>query len=207
MAKKRGLFIVFEGLDGSGLSTQARLLAEWLEKNRSRSALTKEPTDGPAGAQIRMALEGRLKVDEETLALLFAADRMDHLASFIKPRLAEGVHVVCDRYYLSSLAYQSTQAPVAWVRQLNSRALRPDIIIVLKVPPRICRQRMARSRFGLERYESEAQLAAVWRNYQRLIPQLRKEGERVAIIDGTPPIEEVQRAVIKAVAPLLDKKR
>src|SRR6266542_2004506 len=102
----RGRFIALEGLDGAGISTQARRLAARLDKAGVNYYVTREPTDGPVGSQIRLALTGRLKVDPTTLALMFAADRSDHINHAVLPRLEAGVHVVSERGVLSSLAYQ-----------------------------------------------------------------------------------------------------
>ena len=131
-AKGRGKFIVIEGLDGSGLSTQAGLLKEFLEKEDVAVYLTKEPTAGPVGALIRLALGRRLSFSQSTpdndaiIALLFAADRMDHLAIDIVPKLDAGVHVICDRYYLSTFAYQSRSVDLQWLRALHARCIKPD---------------------------------------------------------------------------------
>src|SRR5579864_7294663 len=111
---KRGLFIVLEGLDGAGTTTQLVRLAERLRRAGERVVATAEPTDGPIGALIRQALRRRLvhrdgrALTDESLALLFAADRVDHVAGEIEPALARGQHVLCDRYVLSSLAYQGS---------------------------------------------------------------------------------------------------
>ena len=193
-----GRFIVMEGLDGSGLSTQSGLLLKRIvEKVQVRAELTKEPTDGPAGAQIRMALRHRLKVDEHTLALLFAADRMDHLCELIKPRLKDGVHVICDRYYLSSFAYQSVGVQdLDWLIQLNSKFIVPDLTIVLQVPSTLCLSNILEGRFGVERYEKEAELEKVWEGYLKVIPLLKSRGERIEIIDASNvSIEDVRRRV------------
>src|SRR3954451_20520064 len=158
-----GYFIVLEGTDGSGLSTQAALLRDHLQAAGRPAYLTKEPSDGPAGAMVRLALTRRLgyaphtshapgaetspeswqPLSDPVMALLYAADRLDHLRQDVEPRLARGVDVVCDRYRLSSLAYQSLGADLDWVTTLNSQARRPDLTLFLDVLPEICRARMA----------------------------------------------------------------
>lgn len=196
--KLKGKFITFEGLDGSGLTTQAGLFVDWVHdksKWQIPVVLTKEPTDGPAGAQIRMGLDGRLQIDEETLALLFAADRMDHLNRFIIPKLRDGIHVICDRYYLSSFAYQSLEVPFEWLKQINSRCIQPDLTIVLEVPPSICVTRMARERFGVARYEREPELTKVWDKYLEIVPKLREGGEHIEIINGVHLVHEIQQEI------------
>jgi dTMP kinase len=110
----RGLFVVLEGLDGAGTTTQCTALAERLRQAGPEVLTTREPSDGPIGTQIRQALAGRLSLPDRlapltapTLALLFAADRVDHAAAEVEPALARGAVVLCDRDLLGSLAYQT----------------------------------------------------------------------------------------------------
>ena len=190
-----GLFIVIEGLDGAGTTTQARLLHAWLSKATGAAYLTQEPSQGPAGAQIRSILTGRLKADPKTLALLFAADRLDHLyytKNGFAHRLSNGCHVVCDRYYLSSLAYQSIDTDLRWIYQLNSRCIRPDLTLFLEVPVETCMQRITGSRgFHYELYENPEKLSRVNEHYKVGIEYLRKEGENIHIVKGDLPLEIV----------------
>ena len=138
-----GTFIVVEGVDGCGSTTHSRLLAKALRSPTREVVLTCEPTNGPIGSLIRQILQKRLFVTDatgprgfawSTLALLFAADRLDHLDSVVMPALRDGSVVVSDRYLLSSLAYQSATSPegatvVPWIHEVNGRAQRPDLII------------------------------------------------------------------------------
>lgn len=117
-----GRFIVLEGLDGAGTTTQTERLASLLRSEGHDVVTTREPSDGPVGTMLRQALTGRLGLPQgrgplaqETLALLFAADRTDHLHARILPALEQGKVVLCDRYVLSSLAYQGASLPMAWV--------------------------------------------------------------------------------------------
>ncbi|MBI2845635.1 MAG: dTMP kinase [Chloroflexi bacterium] len=197
-----GKFITLEGLDGSGLTTQAGLLYDWV-RGKIPFQVTKEPTPGAVGSLIRRALQGEVALDEETIALLFAADRLDHLTQEIEPWLKQGINVLCDRYRLSSYAYQSVDLPGEWVRTINSRARRPDLTIVLQVSPAVCVERMSRSRPGVERYETEARLSKVWANYEKIIPTLQADGEKIHILDGERGIEEVQSDLRQLVGPLL----
>lgn len=131
-------FVVLEGIDGSGKTTQARLLAE-----RLGAEYTREPTDGPIGRVLRDAVERRVTLDPVALALGFAADRAQHVA-WIRARLEEGCSVVSDRYVLSSLAYQLGGAVTEdWLRAINRHALEPDVTIFLDTPPELCMQRIA----------------------------------------------------------------
>lgn len=199
-----GKFIVLEGLDGSGTTTQAhrleRRLAAW-----GPVWATWEPSEGPAGRLIRRILAGKEACDPRALALLFAADRLNHLYSpdGILEHLRQGVHVVCDRYYLSSLAYQTLDAPFSWVHAINSRALRPDLTVFLEVPVVECLSRIGiRQGERKELFERQEALEHVRARYYRAIAYLHRR-ERIAIVDGRPGVEEVAETVWEAVQTLL----
>jgi dTMP kinase len=191
-----GTFIVIEGIDGAGTTTHSRLLAKSLKTSECEVVLTCEPTNGPVGGLIRQILQRRLFVADatgprafawSTLALLFAADRLDHLDSVVLPALADGSIVVSDRYDLSSLAYQSATAPsgpgvVPWIRSLNARAIRPDLTVVLDVPAEVAAERR-RGRGGVEEvFENQAlqdKLVSIYQHAESLIP-----GDRVVHVSG-----------------------
>ena len=132
MSEKKGSFIVFEGIDGSGKTTQINLLKQKIEALNIKCLETREPSDGPIGVMIRQCLTGRMQMDEAALAALFAADRLDHInngTNGLKNKLEDGICVISDRFVLSNYAYQSVKAPLDWVMNLNSQALkilRPD---------------------------------------------------------------------------------
>ncbi|MDP2728285.1 MAG: dTMP kinase [Dehalococcoidia bacterium] len=211
----QGRFIVVEGLDGAGSTTQAELLKRWFKGRELPAHLTWEPTDGPVGSLLRLILTGRVvnlpregaasSPDEAVLALLFAADRLDHLDNEILPHLEQGVHVISDRYYLSSLAYQTIDRGLNldWVRQLNSRCRRPDLTIYLDVTPTECQRRMAAQGRHLELYEALPKLELVHQNYLRVIQVLSQEGENIQVVDGGLPIEEVAARLAEAAGILL----
>ena len=192
---------MLEGLDGAGTTTQSRLLAERLRREGRRVHLTAEPSGGPVGALVRQVLRGRVVgggegFDPSALALLFAADRLDHHAAEIAPRLAEGVDVISDRYTLSSLAYQSlTTGDPAWVERLNARAPAPDLTLFLRVRPAVAGRRRFAESGSRELYEVPAFQRRVARAYQRSLALLRRRGERVALVDGEGPVEAVAEAV------------
>src|SRR5205823_11154221 len=173
-----GHVIVFESLDGAGTTTQARLLSERLQKQGRTVYLAHQPSEGSVGLLIRQILAGRAAttqadgklgvVDERVMALLFAADRLDHLGSQIDPRLARGEDVILDRYTLSSLAYQGASVSHDFISQANRFARRPDLTLFLYVPATAALERVSSRGAKLERYETAQQLALIERGYSRL---------------------------------------
>ncbi|MDP0489453.1 MAG: dTMP kinase [Verrucomicrobiota bacterium JB023] len=138
-----GRLVVFEGIDGTGKSTQVRLLAERLEAEGRSVTLSREPTDGPFGQKLRQSMvEGRLSRDEELR--LFEDDRRHHVETLIKPTLARGGVVILDRYYFSTMAYQGARGfDPAEIRQRNeSFAPVPDAVIILEIPVEAAMQRI-----------------------------------------------------------------
>ncbi|MBN9164175.1 MAG: dTMP kinase [Myxococcales bacterium 68-20] len=212
MEKRSGRFIVLEGIDGAGTTTQSALLVERLRRETPKTPvkITREPSDGPIGSLVRQVLTGRIIVPGgrapgwATMALLFAADRMDHVESDIEPFLAQGGVIVSDRYDASSLAYQSVSSgrggekAVEWIRELNKHALRPDLTIVLDLPSEIAAVRREVRGEAAQLYEqNEVQraLAEFYRDLARHMPD-----DRVVIIDGKGSIDEVHQRVYEAVA-------
>lgn len=200
-----GKFIAFEGLDGAGKTTQAELLCRWLSANLKdvRIVFTREPSDGIVGSQIRLALNHILELGEKPLGALFAADRSDHLARTIIPALERGDLVVCDRYYLSSFAFQSLFLEFDFIRALNEGALRPDLIIFLSISPEIGKKRLEGSRGTVERYETPEILQKVAGAYASLLPKLKEENEPIIEIDGTGSIDGIHREIVEAVKTLI----
>jgi dTMP kinase len=163
-----GLFIVFEGPDGSGQSTQTELLAKWFERKKQKVIVTKEPTNSMIGGIIRAILKKEWQVDMKTLQLLFTADRAHHLETEIEPLIKKGVNIICDRYILSTLAFGSLEENLEWLQQINSRFLEPDLIFILNVPGKICANRIAKTRFGFEFFESAEKLEVIRNTYIKL---------------------------------------
>jgi dTMP kinase len=192
----KGVFICIEGLDGSGKTTQARILTERLSKS-DNAIYTAEPSHGTTGAFIReccLYKEKRLSAAAE--ALLFAADRVEHVENEIKPALAEGKLVICDRYIYSSLAYQgSTGLSLGWIRKINSYALQPDFAVFIDVPPERVLERLRRKKSVMEILETQRKVREVYLNFV-------KAGELV-LIDGDKPIGEVADALFDKVQGLL----
>ncbi len=195
----RRIFIAFEGIDGAGVSTQAKIAAEWLRSSGRRVVETAEPTGGLIGSLIRKALKKELKIDMRTLALLFAADRVEHYHHLILPSLKAGYDVVCERYLLSSYAYQSLYADIRWIRAINSQVGRPDLTILLDIDPQLAMERKLRQQRGkLELFEDLDTLRRVRERYLELA-----EEEDCIIVDSSPPIEVVSREVRKAIVAFL----
>src|SRR5438874_9885148 len=153
---KKNLFIAFEGIDGSGKSTQVKLLSYNLKNAGHKVYLTAEPTERPIGRMIRDIFAHKMEADHKTIAALFVADRLDHLLNKengILKKLEEGFTVITDRYYLSSFAYQGTHVPMEWVIEANSLStnlLRPDINIYIDINPEIGMERLTTERETIE---------------------------------------------------------
>ncbi len=201
-ARRRGRFVVLEGLDGAGTTTQARLLADALREEGRTVHLTAEPSGGPVGALVRQVLSRRVggrdgaPFDPAALALLFAADRLDHAAVEIAPKLAAGVDVVSDRFTLSSLAYQGLSVgDLAWVDAVNRRAPAPDVTVFLRVRPEVGLRRRHAASLDREIFEVAAFQRRVADSYERSIERVRASGQAIAVLDGERPIAEVARAV------------
>ncbi|MGA8890715.1 MAG: dTMP kinase [Anaeromyxobacteraceae bacterium] len=210
MSRRRGLFLVLEGLDGAGTTTQAARLGAWLGGRGRKVHLTAEPSRGPVGTQVRHVLSGRLRgagggaFDPHALALLFAADRLDHWESEIRPRLAEGVDVVSDRYVLSSLAYQAVATGDAdWVAAINGRAPPPGLTLFLDVRPAVALGRRYAATPDREIFEVPAFQRRVHRAYGRALARIEAEGQRVARLDGERPVDAVTADIARAVEKVL----
>lgn len=202
-----GKFIVFEGLDGSGKSTQIRCLEQRLRDMGRRVDVTAEPTVSALGGLVRDALSGFTPRSGGEIAALFMADRVQHNVNpvwGIQKMLASGFDVICDRYYYSSMAYQGTVTDPDWVERINldcPEIRRPDLCVFLDVDYERCRRRMEEGRAFLEIYENEASMIATRRRYYAVFEEL-KERDRIAVIDADRPVEEVAEDVFRAVLPL-----
>lgn len=193
---KKAPFIVFEGIDGSGKSTQARLLAEHLQSQQLPVYFTCEPTKEKTGLLLRDILTGKSKADERVIAGLFLADRLQHILdenTGMLKQIEQGHAVICDRYYFSSYAYNGLHTDMDWVIAANAmcaKALKPEVHIFIDVPPEICMERVRTHRAQTELYETEDNLQKVRNNFFTAFEKL-KHNENVAIVNGNRPVEEV----------------
>jgi dTMP kinase len=199
----RGRFVVFEGGDGSGKSTQAARLAAWLRDRGLTVCETFEPGAGAIGAVIReLLLHGTELVTPVTEALLMAADRAQHVATEIEPALARGDWVVCDRYVPSSLVYQGVVRGlgvehVAALSDVATQGLTPDVVLVFDVDDEIAAARQGSEPDRLER-EGDDFHTAVRRAYRDLAPQYGW-----VIVDANGTVDEVAGRVRDALGPVL----
>ena len=205
---KKGIFIAFEGIDGSGKSTQIQLLMKKIEEKSIRCYQTCEPSSGPIGSLTRQILTGRIKTDNRVIAAMFAADRLDHLLNPIDgivSKIEEGIHVISDRYYFSSYAYHSVDVPMDWVIKTNeesAKVLRPDLTVFIDISAKEAMDRITKNRFHTELFEKESRLSKVRENYLKAF-ELMKEEEKVLIVDGTKTLEEIADIIWQAVEPML----
>ncbi|MCI8917617.1 MAG: dTMP kinase [Eubacterium sp.] len=195
-----GKFIAFEGIDGSGKSTQVRLLSDRLRKEDIPFYATMEPTDSPIGSLIHQTMTGRVKTDNKVIAALFAADRLDHLLNDVNgivEKINNGMNVIMDRYYFSSYAYQSVDVPMDWVIHANEQSsaiLRPTVNIFIDIDPDTALERIAKTRFQKELFEEKSRLALVRQSYIEAFDRLQGV-EQVAVVDGNGSTQEVARDV------------
>ena len=178
---------------------------------------TREPSDGPVGVLIRQALTGRLVLPgalpggagplaPETLALLYAADRTDHLRARVLPALEAGQVVLSDRSVLSSLAYQGASLPMEWVDAVNACAVSPDLTLFVGVAPEVAARRRAARGGAPELFEADEAQRRIAKQYVAAI-KLRSKRERIVHIDGEQGIEAVTDASMKELRKLLGRKR
>ncbi len=201
-------FIVMEGIDGAGTTTQTQRLLDRMRAQGAPALATREPSDGPIGVMIRQMLAMRIAIarpgqphapmTRETLAALFAADRLDHLAAEIVPALERGVHVICDRYVPSSLAYQGDveaseagaqeRVDYAWVDALNSRARAPSLTFAFEIDVEVALARLDQ-RHSRDLYETRDKLARLTRRYREVFELLEARGWPVVRLDATLPVD------------------
>lgn len=193
----RGKFIVFEGIDGSGKSTQLKLAAEKLREKGYAVYETAEPSRSDVGAFLRECLTGKKQAGEDAVAMLFAADRLEHIRE-MQERLEKGEVVLCDRYYYSSFAYNGGFVPLEWVISLNSYAMEklpPDLCIYVDVTPTESMARVTR-RGECERYETLSRQQMIYDKYGEIF---RRFPEKVKKVKGVGEIGNISAQIMEII--------
>jgi len=199
MPEKIGKFVVFEGLDGCGKSTQLENLRKRLSTlckpaGQRKVYATREPSDSVPGLICRGVSKQTINVQHETEALLFAADRYEHIVSEILPQIRAGNHVLCDRFYLSNFAYQSIETDINTILQYNLASMElitPDVTVFIDVPPEECERRRAAERATEEKYENVARAKLIREQYIASIEFLKDRNKEVLFINGLGDPEQV----------------
>lgn len=189
----RGFFICVEGLDGCGKTTQTKLLVRRLRRKRYDAIYTAEPSRGKIGKFIkRHCLHGEKRVSSIIEALLFAADRFEHVEDVIVPAIGKGKIVVSDRYVYSSLAYQGAAGlDLEWIEKVNEHAIHPDLAFFIDVKPEIVVKRLKPKKSVMENLQTQQKVREV---YMKFV----ENGELVKI-DGNGSVQEVAESILKAV--------
>lgn len=204
----KGRYIVLEGIDGSGTTTQSKIAADWLRTRGVGVVETHEPTDGILGKIIRKALQRQMpgregeELTPQEFALLFATDRVHHTYGLVVPELENGQWVVSDRCYLSSFAYQSIGCDLDWVRAINRYAPRADLLLLLDVDAATAYGRLGK-RTLYEIFERPDRLAAIRDRYLEIADLLKREGHRIVRIDASRSAATVADEVRSELAKLL----
>lgn len=210
LTSRKGLLFAFEGIDGSGKSTQMNLLADRLKGQGFRVHCTAEPTSGPMGTLIRDAFNHRNAFSDAVIAGLFVADRLHHITDAetgILTMLEQGYVVLTDRYYLSSYAYQGVHVPMDWVIAANAFAASicpADLHIYIDVPPDTAIGRLFNSRLEIEKYETLDNLQSVYQQYRYAIDRIQPS-EAVSIFSGTNPKETLTSEIWNSIESMLSK--
>jgi dTMP kinase len=192
-----GKFIVFEGLDGSGQSTQVSFLRDFLILKGIGVVATKEPTiDSDAGKKIRQILDEKEKADPKILQELFVQDRQEHLDNVIFPALKEGKFVISDRYFFSTFAFGASDGlDLEWLIKMNDNFLLPDQTFILNTSPETCVRRIEQRGIPVTLFEKKEKLSRVWKTYAIMPDRF----ENTLIIDGEGTKDEVFKNVKKII--------
>ena len=195
--KKHGVFICVEGLDASGKTTQSELLVKNLQKKGFNAVYTTEPSHGWIGRLIRNhVLLGKNRLYVVLEALLFAADRVDHLEREVMPALTEGKIVVSDRYLYSSLAYQGAAGlDLKWIEEVNKWAKKPDLTIYIDIPPDVVLQRLKRKKSVMENLQNQQQVREI---YLKLV-----KAHGLRLVDGNKSKGKVAHEIMAVVTGFL----
>lgn len=199
-----GFLIAFEGLDGSGLSTQADLLKKFLEEEGKEVLKTQEPTEGlhktKVASEIQEVLDGEKEMKPRELQKLFVEDRRLHLDNQIKPALEDGKVVINDRYWFSTVAYGTAEGvDKEWLINQNKNFLMPNLTFLLKVSPGICVKRIELRGEGKTIFEKKKKLEKIWKVYEELWREYP-----MSMIDGEGEKEEVAEEIQRIVSTKLE---
>jgi dTMP kinase len=200
MVDKKGTFICIEGLDGSGKTTQAKLLARKLRKSHN-AVYTTEPSQGKIGTFIReRCLYGEKRLSSVIEALLFAADRIEHVETEVLPALHQGKLVISDRYLYSSLAYQGAAGlSIEWIEKINEHALKPDLAVFIDVDPKTAIHRLKPNKSVMENLETQQKVREIYLKFV--------EKGRLTRINGDQPKNEVAKELYAAIMKFLNASR
>lgn len=206
---ERGLFIVIEGVDGSGKTTQSELLSAYLRGLGRKVHHTAEPTATGLGGMVRDGLGAEHPRTSDELAAMFLADRVAHnvsLKSGIRQYVEGGTDVVCDRYYYSSIAYQGVDGSLDWVADMNlgcPSIMKPDICIFIDLDPEKCLEHIRAGRSHFEIYEENAAVISETRRRYGIVFDMLAGRDNIVIVDGARSREEVFADIRAAVEKLL----
>ncbi len=206
------LFIVFEGIDSSGKTTQAELLKKYFLATKEQAVISPEPSNGIIGNLIRQALKQRIVFSRERdlfdqqMAYLFAADRHDHLYNDLDgvfKLIRDNYHVISTRYYFSSLAYNCDSVEqFDLIKKLNDRFPNPDLTIYIDLPIEVSLSRL-QERSLQEIYETKTKLTKVRKQYQQIFAEY--DGKAIAI-DGTQDLQQIHASVVQAVQAVISER-
>ena len=196
--RQKGFFICVEGLDGCGKTTQAKLLARRLRKSYG-AVYTAEPSSGRIGRFIKQyCLHVEKRGSSIVEALLFAADRFEHVQNVVLPKVNEGKLVISDRYVYSSLAYQGAAGvDLTWIEKINEHAIRPDLAIFIDVLPEAVVQRLKPKRSIMEKLETQRKVRQVYLYFV-------KEGKLI-MVNGNAPEQKVADDILEVVLGFLER--
>ena len=205
---ERGRFIVFEGIDGAGKTTQVGILAERLREMGKRVVITAEPTTLPSGKALREVLGGRVKKSDCEIAAMFTLDRIAHNVDAeggIEKLVSEGAYVICDRYYYSSLAYQGSLVDYGWVKSLNTECpeiRHPDLCVFLDLTPAESMRRISAGRESTEIYENDETLTRVRGAFMRVIDDMSAV-DNIVVVNAATDISSISEKIFEQVEKIL----
>lgn len=190
-----GKFIVIEGIDNAGKSSQSILLADHLRSKGLKVLLTREPTNGILGGISKAALNKELNISDKSLQLLFCADRAHHLDREIEPAMNKGFNVICDRYFFSTLAYGfASNINYKWLRSVNISFRKPDLGIYLDLDPKISLSRSAKQIDSLQLFDSVQKLSKVRQAYLSIAKEFHLKK-----VDAEGSVEDINQRINKIV--------